>query len=90
MQVERPNNRLPTSVLATRDAHSALLELKKLIDEATEATHAAELEAVYLALKPRPGDDIRTTLRVVMDRLKSPNFETTLSQVREKLETAAS
>ena len=84
------NADMRTRALAARDAHLALLELKKLVDDATQATHAAELEAVYLAVRSRQGEDIRTTLKVIMDRLTSPNFETTLSQIREKLGTAAS
>jgi len=84
------NADMRTRALAAHDAHLALLELKKLVDDAAQATHAAELEAVYLAVSARQGDDIRTTLRVIMDRMASPNFEVTLSQVREKLETAAS
>lgn len=76
--------------LAARDAHLALLELKKLVDEAAHVTHAAELEAVHLAVRSRQGEDVRSTLRVVVDRLSSPDFEATLSQAREKLETAAS
>jgi hypothetical protein len=74
---------LQKRALATRDAHLALLELKKLVDEAAQTTHAAELEAVQ-------GDDIRARLRVVVDRLKSPIFESTLMEVREKLEIALS
>ena len=84
------NTEMQRRALATRDAHTALLELKRVIDEAARATHAAELEAVYLGLRPNPGADIRTTLRIIMDRLKSPSIETTLSQAREKLESAAS
>ena len=76
--------------LATRDAHLALPERKKLVDEAAQTTHAAELEAVHLAISPRQVGDIRMTLRVIIDRLKSPIFEAALSHVREKLETAAS
>ena len=48
--------------LATRDAHLALLELKKLVDEAAQTTRAAELEAVHLAISPRQVGDIRMTL----------------------------
>jgi len=84
------NADMRTRALAARDAHLALLELKKLVDDATQATHAAELEAVYLAVSARQGDDVRMTLKVIMDQLASPDFETTLSQIREKLETAAS
>jgi hypothetical protein len=76
------------SALATREAHLALLDLKKLVDEATESTHAAEFEAVSLAICPRGGGDPLTSLRVVIERLQSSDFEVALSQVREKLEAA--
>ena len=84
------NTDMRIRALAAHDAHLALLELKKLVDDAARATHAAELEAVYLAVSARQGADVRTTLRVIMDRLKSRDLETTLSQIRQKLETAAS
>jgi len=81
------NTDMRTRALSAHDAHLALLKLKKLVDE---ATHAAELEAVYLAVSARQGAAICTALRVIIDRLNSPNLETTLSQIRQKLETAAS
>jgi len=81
---------LQKRALATREAHLALLDLKKFVDEATQTTHAAELEAVSMAIRPRQGGDSLATLRVVIERLQSPNFEAVLSQAREKLETAVS
>ncbi|HEX2714468.1 MAG TPA: hypothetical protein VHM88_19925 [Candidatus Acidoferrales bacterium] len=76
--------------LATREARLALLELKKVVDDAVHATHAAELEAIHLAVRPQRSGDARTTLRGVVDRLRSSSFENTLTQVRQKLETAVS
>jgi len=76
--------------LAARDAHLALLDLKRLVDEATQTTHAAELDAVGMAISTREDKDIRTMLSAVMARLHSPAFETALSHVQEKLETAIS
>ena len=55
--------------LAARDAHLALLDLKKLIDEATRTIHAAELEAVHLAISAGPRDDISSSLQDVLERL---------------------
>jgi len=52
--------------LATRDAHLALLELKKLVDDAVKETHNAELEAVYSAASSGSSGEIRKTLRVVI------------------------
>jgi len=76
--------------LAARDAHLALLDLKRLVDEAAQRTHAAELDAVGMAISTREDRDVRTKLSTVMDRLRSPDFESALSQAREKLEAAIS
>jgi hypothetical protein len=38
------------AALVTREAHQALLDLKKLVDNATQKTHAAELETVGQAV----------------------------------------
>ena len=75
---------------AARDAHEALLDLKKKADEATETAHAAELESFHLAVERSEIDGVRRTLQEVGDRLKSPKFDAVLSQLRDKLETAAS
>jgi len=81
---------LQKRAIATRDAHLALLDLKKLVDEAARATHAIELEAIGMAISQRQHCDVCTTLRVVVERLRSSDFETTLSQARAKLEIAVS
>jgi len=80
----------PKQAFATREAHEALLELKKLVDEATVTTHAAELESFCLAVKREQPTSVRHTLEMVIERLKSPNFDAVLSVAREKLETAVS
>lgn len=84
------NTEMQKRALAARDAHLALMQLKRLVDDAARDTHAAELEAVHLAVCAHHSGDICTALRVIVDRLKSAEIEATLSQVREKLETAAS
>ena len=76
--------------LAARDAHLALLDLKKLIDEATRTVHAAELEAVHLAIGAGPRGDISSPLQDVLERLGSADFEATLERVRESLQLALS
>jgi hypothetical protein len=53
-------------------------------------THAAELEAVHLAIRSRPTEETSTSLRDVLELLGSPNFEATLSRVRESLQMAMS
>jgi hypothetical protein len=84
------NIEMTKRALAARDAHLALVDLKRIVDEATQSTHAAELEAVHLAFSPRAAGEVSTALRVVMERLGSANLEATLSKVRENLEVASS
>lgn len=81
---------LQKRALATRDAHLALLDLKRLVDEAAQRTHAAELEAIGLAISREQQSEISTTLRVVVEHLRSDDFETMLTQAKEKLEIAIS
>jgi hypothetical protein len=49
------NTEMQKKALAARDAHMALLDLKRFIDEAARTTHDAELEAVHLAISAKPG-----------------------------------
>jgi hypothetical protein len=84
------NRRKPRQAFAAREAHEALLELKKVVDEAAVTTHAAELESFALAVNQDENDGVRRTLQNVAIRLKSHDFEVVLLEVREKLETAAS
>jgi hypothetical protein len=84
------NTEMRKRALAAREAHLALLDLKKVVDEATQTTHAAELEAVHLAICSRAIEETSTSLRDVLERLDSPNFEATLSRVRESLQMAMS
>ena len=79
----------PRQAFATREAHEALLELKKLVDDVTKLTHAAELESFRAAINHNEDGRIRSSLQVVIERLKSPAFDRTLCEAREKLETAA-
>ena len=57
-------------------------------DETTQNTHAAELEAVHLAILLRPIEETSTSLRDVLERLGSPDFEATLRRAREGLQMA--
>jgi hypothetical protein len=84
------NTELQKRALAAREAHLALLDLKKVVDDATQTTHAAELEAVHLAIRSRQIEETSTSLRDVLEGLRSPNFEATLSRVRESLQMAMS
>lgn len=84
------NTEMHKRALAAREAHLALLDLKKVVDDATQTTHAAELEAVHLAIRSRSIEEACISLRDVLERLGSPNFEATLSRVRESLQMATS
>ena len=84
------NLEMQRRALAARDAHHALLALKKLVDSAAKTTHAAELDAIHMAIYPMETGDIKTVLQDVRKLLDSSSFEMTLSQAREKLEAAAS
>lgn len=84
------NTEIQKQARAARDAHLALLDLKKLVDEIAQTTHSAELEAVHLAFSPNQTGDISTTMRAVLDRLGSPDFEASLTKARLSLQTAIS
>jgi hypothetical protein len=76
--------------LAARQAHLAMLDLRKVVDEVATTIHTAELEAVHLAISAKSTGDITTTLRVAMERLGPAHIEVALAEVREKLQTALS
>ena len=80
----------PKQAFAAREAHEALLELKKLVDEAAKETHTAELESFSAAISRGEASGIRSMLQNVVDRLQSRNFDAVLTSVREKLQTAVS
>jgi len=80
----------PKQAFAAREAHEALLELKKLIDDAARMTHAAELESFRAAISRDQNSGVRGSLQNVVERMKSPDFDRILFVVREKLETAVS
>ena len=75
---------------AARDAHMALLDLKRLVDEAAQTTHCAELEAVHLAVSSNASGDISTTIRAVLERLGSSDFESSLNRALQSLKTVLS
>jgi len=84
------NTQIQKQVRAARDAHMALLDLKRLVDEAAQTTHCAELEAVHLAVSSNESGDISTTIRTVLERLGSPDFESSLNKARQSLQTVLS
>jgi len=76
------------AALITREAHLALLDLKKLVDSATEKTHQAELETEGQVIGTSRGEDALATLRGVAQAIGSPDFDAVLSQARMKIENA--
>jgi hypothetical protein len=76
--------------LAAREAHLALLDLKKVVDEAAQNTHIAEMEAVHLAFSSGPAGDIAPSVRSVLERLDAGQIEATLGRARESLLAAMS
>lgn len=82
--------RMQRMALVARDAHLALLDLKRLVDSTVEKIRAAELQSVGAALgSPRTDDPLRT-LRMAAETLRSSDFETAVSQARTKTECAVS
>ena len=75
-------------MLITRDAHDALTNLKKLVDNAEQKIRLAERETAAVAIGHRKGDDPLRTLRDAADTLKSSNFEAEVSVVLEKIQVA--
>ena len=75
--------------LAARDAHEALIDLKRVVEEAARTTHCVELEAVHLAVSSRRTDDVSSKLRTVLERLAS-DFEGALAKARQSLQMAMS
>jgi hypothetical protein len=84
------NTETQRRALAARDAHLALLDLKRVVDEAAQTTHAAELEAVHLAMSPRMQGDISSKLRSAIERLGSDVFQDSLSRARQSLQSPIS
>jgi len=74
--------------LAARDAHLALLDLKKIVENAARTAHAAEMEAVSRAVRPNGGQEIPTSFSLAVENLRNLDLEPTMSQAREKLRTA--
>lgn len=82
------SRKLQKAALVTRDAYQALLDLKRLVDTATQKTHAAELETVGQAVSSLLQDDALSTLRTVAATIGSPDFDAAVSEARLKIETA--
>lgn len=76
--------------MITRDAHTALRELKTLVDAATEKIHAAELETIALAIAGDQESASPETAKAASEMLRSPRFQATLQRALTKMEMAVS
>jgi hypothetical protein len=74
--------------LAAREAHAALLELRAIVEAAVQKVHAAEFEAVRLAIGGQETEASLTPLQAAAESLRSPHFESAVSHARDKVETA--
>ena len=83
-----PSSKLQHVALITRDARTALMELKILVDNATEKIRVAERESVGVAIGHPQHENPLRTLRDAADALQSPNFEAAISLAKEKMQTA--
>jgi hypothetical protein len=74
--------------LITREAYMALLDLKSIIEMATEKAHIAGLDSVGLAVSPTPVGDPLRSLKIAADTLQSPAFESAVASARIKVAMA--
>jgi ribosomal protein L31E len=74
--------------LITREAGSAIMELKEFVDRAAERLRVAERETVSAAISSRHDENPLQTLRDAAEALQSPNFEAALRQAKEKMQNA--
>jgi len=74
------------AVLAAREAHQALLNLKQLAEAAADELHNAELQAVGFAVSSFGQDKPLGTLREAALRLQSLAIETAVAEARAKTE----
>ena len=74
------------AVLAAREAHEALMNLKNLAEEAANKIHSAEREAVGRAVSSPPRESALGTLRDAAKTLESLPIETAVREARAKTE----
>ncbi len=79
------NLETPKQAFATREAHEALIELKKLVDEAAKITHQAEIESFHAAIIRDRDSTYRRSLPYFVLRVKSPELDTAKLMVRENI-----
>lgn len=83
------SSRMRQAALTARDAHLALLELKKLVDSATQKIRAAEREIVGMAIGRTHTEEPFRALRAAVQSIESPAIEAAISEARSKMSDAA-
>ena len=73
--------------LITRDAFEALLNLKSLVEQATDETHAAAIEAIGLTVQDKPVDESLRVLRKAADQLSS-RLDNAVEYARKSVDAA--
>ena len=76
------------AALSARDAHGALLELKRLVDTAAQKARVAELDIVGASIGRKPAKDPLEALLAAVQALQSPTFEAAISQAKSKMSDA--
>jgi hypothetical protein len=71
-----------------RQASSAVIELKVLVDRTAKKVRTAERQAIGTAIGQREGDDAFRMFRVAAEDLQSADFEAALLQARAKTQAA--
>jgi hypothetical protein len=82
------NSKMENGALITRDARTALTELKALVDKAAEKLRTAERESVGVAIGHSRNEDPLRTLQDAAGDLQSPTFEAAVSLAKEKTQSA--
>jgi hypothetical protein len=83
-----PLKKLEHGALLTREAYSALLNLKTLVELAVTEAYTASMETVGLAINTQLIGDPLGALRTAAATLESSIFESAVSEARAKIEVA--
>ena len=70
--------------VVTREAYSALLNLKSLVEQAADKAHTANMEAVGWAINPESIGDPLRALRIAADTLRPSSFDAAVCDARKK------
>ena len=83
-----PLKKLEHGALLTREAYSALLNLKTLVELAVTEAYTESMETVGLAINIQAIGDPSGALRTAAATLESSIFESAVSEARAKIEVA--